>query len=158
MPSKVNRKMSLAERVKARGDDLWPEDISAAEGELAPITILKQQASLLGRRTRNLVEAEVETGASVIEGHLRHTFFLVAPALNFYRHSLLEVEHEATQMYPATIKLIRSGNGPSRSLSLIKVKDSEGFKKALKRVFADDKTKRAIGSLLAQSGAAPSGS
>lgn len=157
MPSKGSRKMSLVERVKARGDDLWPKDITAAEGELPPITILKQQASLLGRRTRNLVEAEVETGTSDFQGYLRHTLFLVAPALNFYRHSLLEVEHDATQMYPATIKVSLSRNGPSRP-HRIRVKDSEEFKKALKRVFADDKTKRAIGSLLAQSGATTSGS
>jgi hypothetical protein len=31
----------------------------------------------------------------------RHTFFLVAPALNFYRYPLLEVEHSATQLYAA---------------------------------------------------------
>jgi hypothetical protein len=158
MPYKDSRKMSLAERVKLRGDDLWPEDIAAAEGELPPITILKQQASLLGRRTRNLVEAEVETtGSTDFPGYLRHILFLVAPALNFYRHSLLEVEHDATHLYPATINASRSGNGPSKRRH-IRAKNSDEFKEALKEIFADDETKKTIGSLLAQSGGAPSGS
>jgi len=156
MPNKDSRKMSLAERVKARGDDLWPEDITAAEGELPPITILKQQASLLGRRTRNLVEAEVETGTADFPGYLRHILFLVAPALNFYRHPLLEVEHDATQLYPASIHASRSGNGPSKRRHT-RAKNSDEFKKALKEIFADDETKKTIGSLLAQSGGAPSG-
>jgi len=145
--------MSLAERVKKkRTDDLWPEDIAAGEGEVPPITILKQQASLLGRRTRNLIEAEVETGTSDYQRFLRHTLFLVAPALNFYRHALLEVEHDATKLYPATIKASRSRNGSSKQQTL-RAKNSNEFKKALKEVFADDETKKTIGSLLAQSGA-----
>ena len=156
MPSKDSRKMSLAERVKARGDDLWPEDITAAEGEVPPITILKQQASLLGRRTRNLLEAEVETSASEFQGYLRHILFLVAPALNFYRHQLLQVEHDATQLYPATIDSSRSGNGPSKRRR-IRAKNSEEFKEGLKQIFADDETKKTIGSLLAQSGSALGG-
>jgi hypothetical protein len=155
MSNKESRK-SLAERIKTRGDDLWPEDITAAEGELPPITILKQQASLLGRRTRNVVEAEVETVAMDYPGYLRHTLFLVAPALNFYRHPLLEVEHDATQLYPASIRASRSGNGPSKRRRT-SAKNSDEFKMALKEIFADDETKRTIGSLLAQSGAASSG-
>lgn len=145
--------MSLAERVKKpRIDDLWPEDISAPEGEIPPITILKQQASLLGHRTRNLIEAEVETGTSDYQRYLRHTLFLVAPALNFYRHPLLEVEHDATQMYPATVRASLSGNETSKPRR-IKVRNSNEFKKALMGIFSDEETKKAIGSLLAQSGA-----
>jgi hypothetical protein len=152
MPNKGDMADRLKERAKARKDDLWPDEIAETEGEIPPITILKQQASLLGRRTKNLVEAEVETGTSDFQRYLRHTLFLVAPALNFYRHPLLEVEHDATKMYPATIKARRSRNGSSEQ-HRIRVKNSNEFKKALKEVFADDETKKTIGSFLAQSGA-----
>lgn len=39
--------------------DLWPEDISVTKMR-APLTILKEQASFLGSRTKNLIIAKVE--------------------------------------------------------------------------------------------------
>jgi hypothetical protein len=73
--------------------------------EQPPVTILRQQAPRLGEQTKNLVEGEVETTPTDLKRFQRHTFFLVAPALNFYRYPLLKVEHSATQLYPATIEV-----------------------------------------------------
>ena len=39
--------------------DLWPEDIAVYTKLRSPATILREQASLLGDRTQNLVEADV---------------------------------------------------------------------------------------------------
>lgn len=41
-------------------DDLWPNDISLKDSKTkAPYTILKEQASFLSQKTKNLIEAEV---------------------------------------------------------------------------------------------------
>lgn len=145
---KRGSKMSLAERVKARNNDLWP-DFAPAEGEVPPITILKEQASLLGLKLRNLIEADVETGTTDSRHYLRHTLFLIAPVLNFYRYKLLDVEHPATQMYPVTIKVF--SDDPANTASEIKADNEDEFKAALKDIFASTQTKKVIESLLAQS-------
>lgn len=132
-------------------DDLWPAEIAAPEGPVPPITVLKQQASLLGQRTNNLVEAEVETETTAPQGFLRHTFVLVAPALDFYRYELFVVEHHVTHMYPVTIKVTwGEKEGPEAFLD-IKAENEGQFKDGLKRVFADDETQKVIGALMAQS-------
>ncbi|MEW6207136.1 MAG: hypothetical protein AB1631_02135, partial [Acidobacteriota bacterium] len=128
-------------------DDLWPADIARVTDKLPPITILKQQASLLGQRTKNIVEAEVET-TSNDKGGLRHTLYLVAPALDFYRHPLLEVEHEVTRMYPAMIK-VTGLNIPKKAYRAI---NEAFFMKILRSIFAHQETKEVIGNLLVQSG------
>ena len=129
-------------------NDLWP-DFAPAEGELPPITILKEQAALLGLKLRNLIEADVETGTTDYQRYLRHTLFLIAPVLNFYRYKLLDVEHLATQMYPATIKV--SLDDTANTHSEIKAENEDEFKTALKDVFASAQTKNVIENLLAQS-------
>lgn len=142
------------ERVRIRANSLWP-DFEPAKGETPPITILKQQASALGLNLKNLIEADVETGTTDYQRYLRHTLFLIAPVLNFYRYKLLDVEHSATQMYPVTIKV--SSDDPANSHSEIKAENEDEFKAALKDVFASAQTKRVIENLLAQSLGAKAG-
>lgn len=133
-------------------DDLWPTELKPIPDQLPPITILKQQAALLGQRTKNLIEGQVETETSDYQRFLHHKLFLVAPALNFYRYALLDVEHHVTVMYPAKITVIWSDRKePEQQELTIEAADEQQFKEALKRVFADEETKRVIGALLAQS-------
>ena len=141
------------ERVRLRANDLWPDEIAAAEGAVPPITILKQQASVLGLRTKNLIEAEVDTGTTDNQRHLQHTLVLVAPALSFYRYPLLEVEHSATKMYPATVRV--SSDDADSATSEIRAENEDEFKDALRKIFARPQTKRVIGNLLAQSAGTP---
>lgn len=138
----------IKQNIRLRANDLWP-DFAPAEGELPPITILKEQASLLGLKLRNLIEADVETGTTDYQRFLRHTLFLVAPVLNFYRYKLLDVEHLATQMYPVTIRV--SLDDPANTHSELKAENEVEFKDALRDVFASTQTKRVIENLLAQS-------
>lgn len=139
---------TIKSRIRQRANDLWP-DFAPAEGEVPPLTILKEQASVLGLKLRNLIEADVETGTTDYQRYLRHTLFLVAPVLNFYRYKLLDVEHPATQMYPATIKV--PSDDPANTTSEIKAENEGEFKDALKGVFASAHIKRVIENLLAQS-------
>lgn len=151
MSSRGSRKPSLAERVKVAKviDDLWPDEIAVADEPIPPITILKQQASLLGRKTKNLVEAEVHSEVTDFQRLLRHTFFLVAPVVGLDQFPLLYVEHPVTRMYPATIKV--NPDDPSSSVREFVAKDEAEFKQHLKAIFAEEPVKRVIGNLLAQS-------
>jgi len=130
-------------------DDLWPEGITAAAGPTPPLTILKQQASLLGRKTKNLLEAEVHTEVTDFQRLLRHTFFLVAPVLGLSGYPLLSVEHPVTRIYPAIVKV--NPDDPSSSVRELVARDEAEFKEHLKAVFAAEPAKRVIASLLAQS-------
>lgn len=130
-------------------DDLWPDDIAPTIEQVPPVTILKQQAALLGRRTKNVIEGEVKTEAANSRGFLRHTFYLVAPALNFYRYPLLTVEHPVTTMYPAKITV--SGPEKDSPKKKLTAKNEQLFKKYLKLIFSYNETKKITGALLAQS-------
>jgi hypothetical protein len=131
-------------------ESLWPDGFGALAEDQPPVAILRQQAELLGEQTKNLVEGEVETTTTDFKRFLRHTFFLVAPTLNFYRYPLLEVEHSATQLYPATIKVAWLDKPQEPNLE-VKAETESAFKEGLKTVFADDETQRIIRTLIAQS-------
>ena len=129
-------------------DDLWPADIAIAEELVAPVTILKQQASLLGQRTKNLVEAVVETEPVDYGRFMRHNFTLVVPALSFYRYKLFHVEHPATKLYPLRVD---HPDTVRESWDQLDVADEAAFKDTLRKLFADVETKRIIAALIAQS-------
>lgn len=132
--------------------NLWPEDI-AVTNAVAPVTILKEQASLLGERTKNLVEGSVVAPGIVrdvdflLKDRFSYGFNLVAPALNNYRYRLFSISH-GVEFYPLTI----SGSEALNSDEL-QVNNEEEFFKALETIFSSEKTKRIIGSLIAQSSA-----
>ena len=151
MSNRSSRKPSLSERVKAAKpvDDLWPDEIAAAAGPTPPLTILKQQASLLGHKTKNLVEAEVYTEVTDFQRLLRHTLFLVAPVVGLSRYPLLSVEHPVTRIYPVTVKV--NTNDPSNSFRELQANDEGEFKQHLKAIFAEEPVKRVISNLVAQS-------
>lgn len=148
MSNKGGRRVRSDEVFPLMMKDLWP-DFTPAEGEVPPITILKEQASVLGVKLKNLIEADVETSTKDYQRFLRHTLFLVAPVLNFYRYKLLDVEHLATQMYPVTIRV--SLDDQTNSMSEKQAQDEEEFKAVLKEVFASAQTRTVIENLLAQS-------
>lgn len=148
-------------------DNLWPDDIEASSKQLSPVAILKRQASLLGEQTKNLVEAEVETKGTDFQRLLQHWFYLVAPALDFYKYPLFRVEHYPTQFYPLKIiwNKMSTGTSPAgialakkpslaeraKAKSVLLAKSEAAFKQSLKRIFADDETKKIIQSLIDQS-------
>lgn len=164
--------------MQSRVDNLWPTDIEARSGQLSPVAILKQQAALLGERTKNLVEAEVETKATDYQRQLQHWFYLVAPALDFYKYPLFRVEHPAIRFYPLRIVLAKvrpktatevkkrpslaerviaqgfdafEGISAREQAMMLKVKSEDAFKAHLKTIFAATETKSIIQSLIDQS-------
>ncbi len=57
---------------------LWPDDIGQSD-LVTPVSIMREQAVLLGQKTGNLVTAEVRTAAQGPQ--IVHNFYLESPAL-----------------------------------------------------------------------------
>ncbi|MCB0060676.1 MAG: hypothetical protein KDE19_01120 [Caldilineaceae bacterium] len=80
--------------------DLWPNNIG--ENTInSPVSIMREQAQLLGQKTKNLVEAEVSIG-SPTSNKFVYYFYIVAPTLHDYHFRLFTVEHDI-DIYPLTI-------------------------------------------------------
>jgi hypothetical protein len=102
-----------------------------------PVAILREQASLLGTKTKNLIEARVVTEASF--GEIRHRFLLVAPGLDNYKYQLFRIEHDVN-LYPVTVE----------TEPPVLLETEPDFTKWLQFTLSSDHTKRIVGNLLAQ--------
>lgn len=140
-------------------DDLWPSDIGKVD-IVAPVSILKAQASLLGQKTSNLVvglidQIEKEHWAT---GEFNYAFLLFAPTLN-YRYELFITSHPI-DLYPLEIRaesdIMTELGVEVRWDAKIIVNSEVEFTQHLKSIFSAKKTRRVISSLLAQVGLAPS--
>ena len=118
--------------------DLWGEIVPAQVR--TPVAVMREQATLLGRKTNNLVEARVRT--RVYEGRFIHYFELVVPALDNYTYELFAVTH-GVQPYP-----VRRG-----SLLLPPYPEfpsEEAFVEWLRQELSSPETMRIVANLLAQ--------
>ena len=145
-------------------ENLWPEDITVVETK-APVTILKEQASLISRQTKGIVEGEVTQIPDPLgDQPFGYGFHLKAPALGDYRYLLLSIVHDVT-MYPILIRPDESTLAELRGRKTLKefsvdprgiVAQNEGeFLKILSLVFSSSRTKRVVRAILAQSGSGP---
>jgi hypothetical protein len=162
-------------------ESLWPEEDFDVPKITAPIVILRQQAYALGQKTRNILEAEVSShpfymkpprklspGQSVLSNiqpismlgaieskeediiqsideppnALQHSFYITAPVLGGYRYRLFTVSHQPISIYPLSISFDGKTSG---------VNEEEGFRSALRDIFASESTKKVVQALLAQS-------
>ena len=148
--------------------DLWPEDIKQIEGK-APVTILREQASLLGRKTMNIVEAKVRSvrvpsGPSWTDhGDFVYAFDIVAPALSDYRYGLFSMAH-GVEMYPLKIKISAEIANEVQSkiatqvadlaldgANILTVQSQDEFLEALKAILNSAKAQQIVKAILAQS-------
>jgi hypothetical protein len=118
-------------------DNLWPDDIGESD-LVTPVSILREQAALLGPKTENLVTAEVRTAA--VQKNIQHSFDLIAAALK-YRYQLFTVTH-AISLYPLT--------GSFRNTATRCANETD-FRHWLASVFTSEKTKTIVKALIAQS-------
>ena len=116
--------------------DYWGEILPAQER--TPLAILREQASLLGTKTKNLVEATVDTSVTP-DGQFVHRFTLVVPALSSYKYELFRIEH-GVAIYP-----IHTSEPPALGLET-----EQEFTDWLHRKLSSAETKRIIANLLAQ--------
>ena len=117
-------------------NDFWPANI-ADSNLITPVTILKEQAALLGEKTRQLVKGEVVTQTT---GNLFvHYFYIAAPTLN-YKFELFNVSH-LVNFYPLTLTYLNT---------VSQIKSEAEFKEKLKEIFAAPHTLNVVHSILAQ--------
>jgi hypothetical protein len=130
--------------------DLWPDNIGDIK-ITPPIDILQEQASLLGKKTKNLVQAEV-TGGEENENYFAYNFNIVAPSLENCRYRLLTIEHDIG-LYPLFLYTEDDilDDIPSDFDTKLTIESEEEFMETLRTIFGADKTKRVISSLLSQS-------
>lgn len=120
--------------------DFWPA-IKPPRLRL-PVVILRQQASSLGRKTKNLVTARV---VSDQEGkNFVHALEVVAPALGGYTYSVLTVQHPVP-IYPIRVlDHLRDDQ--------IKEANSEAeFEDILRGILSSDEMRQLLEVLIAQS-------
>ncbi|MFI5117151.1 MAG: hypothetical protein ACHP8B_10690 [Terriglobales bacterium] len=117
-------------------NDFWPANI-ADSNLITPITILKEQAALLGEKTRQLVKGEVVTQTT--GDVFVHYFYIAAPTLS-YRFELFKVSH-MVNFYPMTLTYLNSARP---------IKSEEEFKETLKQIFAAQHTLNVVHSIIAQ--------
>lgn len=149
-------------------ENLWPEDIGGATHR-TPLTILKEQASLLGQRTKNIVTAEVQRLAVNTLYAFNYRFYIVGPALENYHYGLFALSFD-TRLYPAVLTLDTDVAAElrqeaslefyqdkevnptlARSENNIQVESEEELGHVLKLIFAAQKTRQVISAILSQS-------
>jgi hypothetical protein len=118
--------------------DFWPANIGETN-LITPLTLLKEEASYLGPKTKQLVKADVSTN-TLADGQFHHNFVLVVPGLDNYRFGLFQVMHPIT-LYPLLVSWINSN---------VSIGTQELFVQKLKEIIGADSTKRIIEALLAQ--------
>lgn len=148
--------------------DLWPKDIEYT-GLKAPVTILREQASLLGKRTQNIVTAEVAQPRDLLVrmDQLRvinprdplkpkaffYAFHLVAPVLGNYRYELFTIANDI-RLYPVMIypdEDILAEIAPDASEKILVAETEDEFVEMLSKILSSQKTKHVIQAILAQS-------
>jgi hypothetical protein len=118
--------------------DFWPANIGETN-IVTPLTLLKQEASYLGPKTKQLVSADVTTN-SLGDGRLNHVFTLIVPGLNNYKYGLFQVTHAIT-LYPVQVSWINQSATLATQEQLID---------KLREIISSDSTKKIVEALLAQ--------
>jgi len=150
--------------------DLWPADIGTA-AVTTPVTILKEQATALGNKTKNIVEGEVTPATSETSEKFAYAFNIVGPALGGYRYRLLTIRYPVDEFYPVEILVepeilrhvpqefrARLADEPVAGREFARLaganasaKDKEQFERVLKSVFNAPKTLHVIQAIIAHS-------
>jgi hypothetical protein len=115
--------------------DLWG-DLAPVEVR-PPVALLREQAAVLGTKTKNLIQAKVVTDATL--GEIRHRFILVVPALGNYSYQMFRIEHDVN-LYPVTIE----------TEPPIMLATERDFMDWLRDTLSSEHTKKILANLLAQ--------
>ena len=148
--------------------DLWPDDLDVATIDVqSPLAILKEQASLLGAKTKNIVKARVaksrdlKSDAELFASRLkeksprtapfRYFFLIHSPVLGEYRYRLFEISF-GIEFYPVIFQL---DEDIVRELRIdpkegIIAKDESEFVDMLSRILKSKRTRQVIRAILSQ--------
>ncbi len=124
--------------------NLWG-DLPTVEDVATPLRMMREQANILRQATRGVLLASITT-TPLSEGRMRHSFYLVAPLLNDYRHLLFSVEH-GIEPYPAEVT-------PLLASKPLQCGNQTAFENLLQQILRRRDTREALGALIANSQAA----
>lgn len=140
----------------AINEDLWP-DLNLAP-VVTPLSILREQAALLGKRTKGVLRGEVETwGAGE---RISNSFNIVVPSLGDYKYTLFGVHYFPTG-YPvyvdikpytsiSEINLASEINPIEMPSSSRRIANENEFRNWLRLIFHSDEVKSIVENLYAQ--------
>ena len=120
---------------------LWPATLQEAS-IVTPKSILRRQAEVISEMTTGRVLGEVHT--KVLGRELTHTFGLVIPGLEGYRHFVLRIRHYLDAPYP-----LRMFNSETDD-TFHEAPDELEFMRALKGHLNSDRILGVIRALLVQ--------
>ena len=84
--------------------DLWPEEIKESSEVLSPLRIIKEQASLLGKKTKNIVVAGVQQQRTNIKSNNFNYDFYIGSGVQEYRFVLFSFRY-SYKLYPVYIDI-----------------------------------------------------
>ncbi len=141
--------------------DLWPQSFEVGVKINPPLMILREQASLLEKKTSGLVKAVVQKSENatlletallaspflpkLVNSSISYSFWLLAPAFGNYKYQLFTVV-QPVEMYP--LRIVGS------PLEDMEIASEEDLLEKLKLIFASEKVQRVISAMIAQSQAA----
>jgi hypothetical protein len=124
---------------QARNKDLWgdiPEVL-----QLTPRDLMREQAAYLEQKTKGLLTAEITIDAD--KGSLKQsqTFYLVVPTMH-YRYELFRIfQSDVVKIYPVRFTIQDAHTHVNSETEFINL---------LENILGSDRTKKIVGSLLAQ--------
>lgn len=132
--------------------DLWPTDLATVTRK-PPGTILKEQAALLGMKTKNVVNASVrQAGVDEIPGKLfSFSFLITAPVLGNYTYRLFIIYYDI-DLYPVQFivddAIAREIGVDQDSGQQLIAAHEEEFIEILSRILGSQKTRQVIRGIL----------
>ena len=141
--------------------DLWPDKIKV-EKIITPFIILRQQATLLGKKTKNIIQGKVYDLRldSDLRSGFHYTFLIVVPALSDYQYKILDIIY-GMSIYPVIINIEEDiwkdipprfyDQGARTTTRQIIAKSEDEFIEILRAIFNSTKVMRIISVLLSQS-------
>lgn len=121
--------------------NLWGE-LPVVEKVRTPLSILREQAVVLGQMSERLLEGEVVVTSTVpdqIEAHLN----IVASTLGGYSVTILSIRY-GLDIYPVTLQHAFEDSVTKSA------KDEEAFIKALRQILSSESVRKVISALLTQ--------
>ncbi|MBI4965859.1 MAG: hypothetical protein HY913_21455 [Desulfomonile tiedjei] len=133
-------------------DDLWPDHLQTV-APYSPVRILKEQAALLGEKTKNIVQASLRIsgeGSSSAKPFL-YSFSIDCPALSYhYRVFSVALGFEP---YPVSFRIdgdIRKEISPDTPEGVsLSAESEQDFVSILGKILQSEKTKKIVASLVA---------
>ncbi len=134
----------MPDHAPGNGRDLWGRTFLETPVESAPVTLLKEQAEALTRRTNGRVVGEVLQ--EVEKETVWVSLYARVPALHDYQHKLISIAHDVVSgdpvhPFPLTVMDTESGDGGQ-------VHDMEAFERWLESVLSSNAVHNVVDNLL----------